>query len=314
MNLKKLYALLLAAVMCAIVLPADVYASKKGIALDKASASLSVGDTLTLKRTVTGIKNCTVQWSTSDKSVAAVSKGKVTAKKEGTAVITAKIKDTDYKATCKVTVTKKSYGNGESNTYKDANEFVSRIGVGWNLGNSLDAIGGYDISSETAWGNVKTTEKLISTVKKAGFNTVRIPVTWGSHLDEKGSISKEWLDRVQQVVDYAYDNDMYIILNVHHDNGAFPLDEKTEAAVTQKYKALWKQIAVRFKDYDERLIFEGRNEPRTEGSAKEWTGGTKAEWEVLNRMYKVFVNTVRQSGGNNKTRFLMIAPYAATST
>lgn len=317
MKLKKIISVMLASLLILTMLPMSASAAKKGIKLSKTSLTLSVGETETLTRTVTGYKKYTVQWSSSDKTVAAVSKGKITAKKEGTATITAKIKGTDYKATCKVTVKKKSSENAGSSNYKEANEFVSNIKVGWNLGNAFDSYGSWingDLEHETAWGNVKTTKKLIDAVKKAGFNTVRIPVSWGDHMDEKGKVSSAWMDRVQEVVDYAYDNDMYVILNVHHDNGTFPLDEKTEATVTKKYKTLWKQIAVRFKDYDEKLIFEGRNEPRTEGSAKEWTGGTKAEWEVINRMYKAFVDTVRESGGNNKTRFLMIAPYAATST
>lgn len=317
MKLKKIISVMLVSLLTLTMLPMSASAAKKGITLSKTSLTLSVGETETLTRTVTGYTKYTVQWSSSDKTVAAVSKGKVTAVKEGTATITARIKGTKYKATCRVTVTKKSSVNGGSSTYKDANEFVSQINVGWNLGNSLDSAGSWingDLEHETAWGNVKTTKKLIDTVKKAGFNTVRIPVSWGGHMDANGKVSTVWMDRVQEVVDYAYDNDMYVILNVHHDNGTFPLDEKTEAATTKKYKNLWKQIAERFKDYDEKLIFEGRNEPSTDGSAKQWTGGTKAEWEVMNRMYKVFVSAVRESGGNNKTRFLMIAPYAATST
>lgn len=315
MKLKRIISVMLASLLILTILPMSAAAAKKGITLSKTSLTLAVGGTETLTRTVTGYKKYTVQWSSSDKTVATVSKGKITAKKEGTATITAKIKGTDYKATCKVTVTKKSSGNGGNDTYKEAKEFVSKIKVGWNLGNTLDAYGGSGLSTETSWSNPKATKELITAVKKAGFNTVRIPVTWGKHIDDSGKIDKEWLDRVQEVVDYAYDNGMYVILNVHHDNNeTFPLDASTEAAVTKKYKNLWKQIAERFKDYDEKLIFEGRNEPRTVGSAKEWTGGTKAEWEVLNRMYKAFVSTVRESGGNNKTRFLMIAPYGATST
>lgn len=318
MKLKRIISVMLVSLLTLTMLPMSASAAKKGIKLSKTSLTLSVGETATLTRTVTGYKKYTVQWSSSDKTVAAVSKGKITAKKEGTATITAKIKGTDYKATCKVTVTKKSSGNGgdakESSNYKEANEFVSKIKVGWNLGNSLDATGGSGVSSETSWGNVKTTKELITAVKKAGFNTVRIPVSWGKHIDDSGNIDKAWLDRVQEVVDYAYDNNMYIILNVHHDNDTFTLDKKNETAVTKKYKTLWKQIAERFKDYDEKLIFESRNEPSTEGSPQQWTGGTKEEWEVLNRMNKVFVDTVRKSGGNNKTRFLMIAPYGATSS
>lgn len=316
MKLKKITAAFLAVLLCICTMSVSVSAAQKGISLNKTKATLSVGETCTLKPSLTGYKKATVQWSSSDKSVAAVKKGVVTAVKAGTAKITVKIKDTKYKAVCTVTVTneKTSKKQTSGKTFESAKDLTAKMSVGWNLGNSLDAIGSYDVSSETAWGNVKTTEKLITTVKKAGFNTVRIPVTWGSHMNANGTVSEAWLDRVQEVVDYAYNNDMYIILNVHHDNTTFPLDKASEKETTKKYKALWKQIAERFKDYDEKLIFEGRNEPRTEGSAKEWTGGTKAEWEVLNRMYKTFVSTVRAGGGNNKTRFLMIAPYAATST
>lgn len=316
MKLKKITAAFLAVLLCICTMSVSVSAAQKSIKLDQTKVTLSAGETCTLKPSVTGYKKATVQWSSSDKSVATVKKGVVTAVKAGTAKITVKIKDTKYKAICTVTVTneKASPKQTSGKTFESAKALTAKMGVGWNLGNSLDAIGSYDVSSETTWGNVKTTEKLITTVKKAGFNTVRIPVTWGSHMNANGTVSEAWLDRVQEVVDYAYDNDMYIILNVHHDNTTFPLDKASEKETTKKYKALWKQVAERFKDYDEKLIFEGRNEPRTEGSAKEWTGGTKAEWEVLNRMYKTFVSTVRAGGGNNKTRFLMIAPYAATST
>ncbi|MCM1480514.1 MAG: glycoside hydrolase family 5 protein, partial [Muribaculaceae bacterium] len=230
--------------------------------------------------------------------------------KAGTVTITAKIKDTDYKASCKITVKKDP---NASDTYDTPQELIAEMTVGWNLGNTLDA-SGKGLSSETAWGNPKTTKAMITAVKKAGFNTVRIPVTWDGHVDSSGKIDKEWLDRVQEVVDYAYDSDMFVILNMHHDNNLIPLDEASEKAITKKYKYIWKQIANRFKNYDEKLIFEGRNEPRTEGSAKEWTGGTKSERDVLNRMYEAFVDTVRAAGGFNETRFLMIAPYAATST
>ena len=326
MKLKRIISVMLASLLILTMLPMSAAAAKKGITLSKTSLTLSVGETATLTRTVTGYKKYTVQWSSSDKTVATVSKGKITAQKEGTATITARVKGTNYKATCKVTVTKKtsgktsekaSSGSNSSSKSNTAAQIVADMRIGWNLGNSLDSAGSWingDLEHETAWGNVKTTKKLITAVKKAGFNTIRIPVSWGEHMDTNGKVSSVWMDRVQEVVDYAYDNDMYIILNVHHDNGTFPLDEKTEAATTKKYQTLWKQIAERFKDYDEKLLFEGRNEPRTEGSANEWNGGTKAERDVLNRMYEAFVSTVRATGGNNKTRILVIAPYGASSS
>ena len=315
MKLKRLAAVLLTVIMCVFILPVSAYAAEtKGIKFNKTSLTMTVGSSYKLERTVTGFKKCTIQWRSSDTSVAYVSKGNITAKKAGTAVITAQIKGTDYKAECKVTVKKKS-ASGDS--FKSGQELLEKITIGWNLGNTLDSQGctwlSNDLDYETGWGNVKTTKTMIDTVKKAGFNTVRIPVSWGDHMDKNGNINKAWMDRVQEIVDYAYKNDMFVILNTHHDLSWIKLTEKDEKTVTKKFGNVWKQIAERFKDYDEKLIFEGMNEPRTEGSAKEWMGGTSAEWEVLNRLYKTFVDTVRSSGGKNKTRYLILTPYGANS-
>lgn len=196
-----------------------------------------------------------------------------------------------------------------------ANEFVKKITIGWNLGNTLDSHScdwlTDKLDLETGWGNPKTTKAMIKAVKDAGFNTVRIPVSWGEHLDSKGKIDKKWLDRVQEVVDYAYSQNMYVIINSHHDTSWIKLDTKNEKSVTEKFTYLWKQIAARFKNYDERLIFEAMNEPRTVNSEYEWAGGTESERAVLNRIYAKFVSTVRTGGGYNKTRFLMLTPYAA---
>ena len=191
-----------------------------------------------------------------------------------------------------------------------ASEFVQNITVGWNLGNTLDAMDGEGLDTETSWGNPKASKKLITTVKKAGFDTVRIPVTWGNHIDANGKIDSDWLDRVQTVVDYAYKNDMYVILNTHHETD-WIIPSKDSKEMSERFTSIWKQIADRFKDYDEHLIFEGLNEPRTVGSANEWNSGTADERKVLNKYNKLFVETVRKSGGNNKLRYLMITPYAA---
>lgn len=330
MRLKKIMTLFLAVLMCMFALSANVSAAEsKGIKLNKSKITLTVNKSYTLKPTVTGYSKYTIQWSTSDKEVVSIKKGGViTAKKAGTATITAKIKGTKYKATCKVTVKKATSANkntsSNNNTTSNkssssAQEFVDKLNVGWNLGNTLDCYNckswvSNELDFESAWGNPKTTKAMISAVKKAGFNTVRIPVSWGEHMDSDGKVSKEWLDRVQTVVDYAYDNDMYVILNTHHENGWIKLDEKSEKAVTKKFTYLWKQIAERFKDYDERLIFEGLNEPRLEGSAQEWNGGTAAERKVLNNYLSAFVETVRSTGGNNKTRYLMLTPYGASTS
>lgn len=194
----------------------------------------------------------------------------------------------------------------------DPVELCGRITVGWNLGNSLDATGS-GMSSETSWGNPKTTRELILKVKEAGFDAVRIPTTWYNHLDNDFNISEEWLARVQEVVDYAYDEGMYVILNVHHENWNDPY-ESTLPDVKKKIKKLWTQIANRFESYGERLIFEGMNEPRWKNTNYEWNGGNAEGRRVVNAYNECFVETVRATGGNNRYRALMIPTYAASAS
>jgi len=193
----------------------------------------------------------------------------------------------------------------------NAVQFTSRINVGWNLGNTLDATG-TGLQSETAWGNTETTPDIIQAVKDAGFNAVRIPVTWEGHMDENYNIDPEWMARVKEVVNYAYDIDMYVILNMHHEEWQCPYADKQDA-IAEQLKACWTQIAEEFKGYDERLIFEGMNEPRWKGTEWEWNGGNDEGRAVVNYLNNVFVDAVRATGGNNQYRFLMICPYAANS-
>ncbi len=198
-----------------------------------------------------------------------------------------------------------------------AQEIVSDIKIGWNLGNALDS---YDEKGkakdlETYWGNVKTTKDMIDTVKAKGFNAVRIPVSWANHLDESNNIDSAWMDRVQEVVDYAVDNDLYVILNMHHDDYMWlhPVyAEETE--ITEKYVRIWEQIAERFSDYDSKLLFEGLNEPRVVGTSYEWTGGNAEERDVINHLLQKFVDTVRASGGKNAERTLIVTTHAASIT
>ena len=98
----------------------------------------------------------------------------------------------------------------EIDTAMTSLEFTAGIKVGWNLGNTLDATGTKDISSEKSWGNPQTTEEMMIAVKEAGFNAVRIPTSWGNHMDENHNIAEDWMARVKQVVDYAYNNDLYV--------------------------------------------------------------------------------------------------------
>lgn len=197
-------------------------------------------------------------------------------------------------------------------TWLSPTELCNEIVVGWNLGNSLDAKGGNGLSSETSWGNPKTTEALILAVKDAGFNTVRIPTTWYNHCSGSDyTIDSAWLSRVKEVVDYAYNNDMYVILNAHHENFNFPSDDNY-AAAKKALTSVWKQVATYFKDYGGRLIFEGQNEPRKIGTNVEWNGGDAEGWKNVNKLNADFVKTVRATGGNNEKRCLMVPTYAAS--
>ena len=193
-------------------------------------------------------------------------------------------------------------------------ELVADMRIGWNLGNTLDATGGMGLSSECAWGNPKTTQEMIDIILEQGFNVIRIPVTWEGHFSAapEYKIHDIWLQRVKEVVDYAYNQGAYVILDMHHEEWHFPSEENEEAA-SKQLAALWTQIAEYFRDYDEHLIFEGLNEPRKRGTDVEWNGGDREGREVVNHFAQVFVETVRATGGNNEFRHLMVTGYAASS-
>ena len=191
-------------------------------------------------------------------------------------------------------------------------DLVSEMKVGWNLGNTMDATG-EGLESETCWGNPKTTKEMIDTVKDTGFNVLRLPVTWDKHMDADYNVDPAWMARVHEIVDYAIDDGMFVILNTHHEEWYFPTEED-KAQDIEQLTALWKQIAEEFKNYDEHLIFEGVNEPRLRGTGKEWTGGDNESRDVVNEYAKAFYDTVRASGGNNDKRSLMITGYAASAS
>lgn len=199
-------------------------------------------------------------------------------------------------------------------------ELVKDMKIGWSLGNTLDGGGQSNKGSapetiERAWGNPVTTKEMIDEIKNAGFNVLRIPTTWdwstGDAPDYK--ISDEWLARVKEVVDYGMANDMYVILNIHHETWHYPTEDNYEAA-SDRLKKVWTQIGNYFENYDEHLIFEGLNEPRVIGSDEEWVGGSNATREVVNKLDADFASTIRSLGGNNKLRHLMIPGYAASSS
>ncbi len=205
-------------------------------------------------------------------------------------------------------------------TGNPAVKLVSDIKVGWNLSESLEAahlqhLGENPAISqmETAWGNPVTTKGNITAIKNAGFNAIRIPVSWDKAADPDYNIRKNWFARVKEVVNYAVDNDMYIIINTHHDEDIFKFTNAETGKSLSAFKKIWEQIADNFNNYNEKLIFEALNEPRTIGAAWEWTGGVPEEHANLNKYYQVFVDTVRASGGNNDKRILMINTYGASA-
>ena len=197
-------------------------------------------------------------------------------------------------------------------------EFAKKLGAGWNLGNTLEACekGSEEkmgLESEAYWGNPYTTKKTIEAVKNAGFKTVRIPITWAPHLGDAPDykIDEGWLARVKQIVDWVLECDMYAVINVHHDDAFWLVtDKESEEKSIEILTKIWAQLAEEFKDYDERLIFDIMNEPRVTGAPEEWYG-TDEYREVVNNLHKEAVETIRKSGGNNETRFLMLSTYAA---
>ena len=146
------------------------------------------------------------------------------------------------------------------NSSESALEFVSKMEAGWNLGNSFCCCdeknyGEKSVSYyETMWGNPITTKATIDAVKAKGFKTVRIPITYRNHIDTNNQIDEKWLSRIKEVVDYVLQNDMYCIINVHHENWLVA-DTDKQAIGQEKLEAVWKQIAEYFSEYGTNLIY-----------------------------------------------------------
>lgn len=198
-----------------------------------------------------------------------------------------------------------------TSSFQDLNQqqITEAMGVGYNLGNSLEA-NDAGTPNETAWGNPKLTEQFVLAAKSAGFQSIRIPVSYLNKIDDNNGyqIDSAWLDRVQEVVDYCVKNDMYAIVNMHGDgyttiNGGWLFcGSSDQTKIREKYKACWQQIATRFKDYDEHLIFESMNE-EFDGT---YGDPNRTYYENINTYNQIFVDTVRQTGGNNDKRWLLI--------
>ncbi len=222
----------------------------------------------------------------------------------------------------------KVYDNVEGNVEKvvtgqTASTIANDMGLVWNLGNSLEAVDGNSASEtygqvgEKAWGNPKTTKKLIQAVKAAGFNTIRVPI---SYLNKIGTapnyeIDTDYLDRIQQVVDYAYDMGMYVVINIHNDGGeGIPgkwlnvgtTDETARAEMVNKFGKVWAQIADKFADYDQKLIFEAANELMITGN---YNQAPAPAYTNINTLNQKFVDVVRAAGTNNADRALIVTGY-----
>ena len=191
----------------------------------------------------------------------------------------------------------------------DAQTWCKNVVMGWNLGNSLEAEG-----TETSWGNPATTADMIKAIKGEGFNAVRIPVRWGQHCDMSTmTIDEKWLSRVKEIVDWCLAEDMYVIINTHHDLWLehYPTNAK-KAELNEKLGKLWTNIATAFADYDGRLAFAGLNEVNAEGN---WgLTPTQENYDVTNSFNQTFVDAVRATGGNNAQRNLIVQSYRCNPT
>lgn len=228
--------------------------------------------------------------------------------------------------------------------FETAAEAVRNMGVGWNLGNTLDANsqsvsgnpsedaywGQQGLESQTCWGQAETKPELLKMMREAGFGAIRVPVTWYNHMDRNGKVNAEWMKRVHEVIDYVIDQGLYCILNVHHDTGAddagkwtswLKADEASYAANKARYEYLWQQIAEEFKDYDQKLLFESYNEMLDSQSSwcfasfntpQRYDAAVAASaYSAINKYAQSFVNVVRATGGNNARRNLIVNTYGA---
>ena len=241
----------------------------------------------------------------------------------------------DYKRLLTISMIAASVTTMQAQSFETAQEAVTNMGVGWNLGNTLDATKwgqtqGWNWPSVTAheneWGQPTTKPELLKMMKEAGFGAIRVPVTWFQEMDSNGKVKAEWMKRVHEVVDYVINNGMYCILNVHHDTGEgedhwLYANTTCYNNVKDTYQYLWQQIAAEFKDYDQKLLFESYNEMLDKYGSWNYamsnrTGGydeteAKDAYNAINQFAQLFVNTVRSSGGNNDKRNLVVNTYGA---
>jgi endoglucanase len=190
-------------------------------------------------------------------------------------------------------------------------QLVAEIGPGWNLGNSFDVID----RDKTAWGNPLPTRTAIDVAAQLGFRTLRVPITWNFHQRELApfEIESQYLDNIEEVVKYGFQNGMHVIINVHHDNNWVVPSAEYAENTNARLASLWTQVGTHFMAYNDSLIFETLNEPRIEGIPEEWNGGTEDGRSFVNQYNKTAVDAIRATGGNNALRHIMVPTWAAST-
>ncbi len=203
----------------------------------------------------------------------------------------------------------------------DAQTWTSSIKMGWNLGNTFECQSGWDdqklvwspmntTDAEGSWKNLKATKEMFQAVKNAGFDAVRIPINWGSHITNEAdaTIDPAWMNRVQQVVDWALALDLKVIINSHHEYWLeWHPTYANQKSANDKLAKIWTQIANRFKNYNSNLAFEGINEVHANN---QWNPPTDENTAVTNSYNQTFVNAVRATGGKNYYRNLIVQCYS----
>ena len=267
---------------------------------------------------ITGISACSGNAATSSENSSASTTTATTTtnttKAETTAATTTTKAETTTTTVATTTTTTTATQNPEpapAETKGDSVQFSQNLMPGWNLGNQLES-NSDGTPSETTWGNPVITEKLIKQVKAQGFKSIRIPVSYLSKIGAgpNYTIDSKWLDRVQEVVDMCINNGLYAIINIHGDGyysvkggwllcGESASEQKT---IKAKYEKVWEQIAKRFKNYDDHLVFESMNE-EYDGT---YNNPNPEYYNNINAYNQIFVDTVRKAGGKNNNRYLLI--------
>lgn len=332
--------------------------------LSTSTVTLTVGSgkTVTLQNAP---KDAKAVWSSKNAKIATVKNGKITGVAAGSTKVECKVtytankKKTSKTFTVNVTVKnkvtptptvipeksnlKKEHKSANSVTTRDnglmrkdlSSQYLIKnyMGQGWNLGNTMEATrmeSSDQVSDyESAWAAPITTQKAIDGIHQYGINTVRIPIAWSNMISDDGkyTINPEFMDRVEEIINYCLNNEMYVIINIHYDRGWWgqfgAKDTTWREKAWARYESLWTQIANRYKEYSDRLIFESANEElgdRLNDELDVTTGYAKSAnrtgvlsvnecYKLVNQINQKFVDIVRKTGGNNTNRHLLIAGY-----